>query len=133
MTEEKDLLALAISVSKLAYAPYSKFAVGRVVVSESDELYTGCNVENVSFGLTNCAERTAVFKGVSNEGDQFRIKKLIIFTPTEMPVSPCGACRQVLKEFGDDFEVISYCNGNESISMNIKELIPASPNINFKR
>ena len=132
MTQEKELLALAISASKLAYAPYSKFAVGCVVVSVSGKIYTGCNVENVSFGLTNCAERTAVFKGVSVEGDHFKINKVIIFTPTDVPVSPCGACRQVLKEFGDGFEVVSYCNGDASISMSIDELIPASPDIRFK-
>lgn len=132
MTQEKELLALAVSASKLAYAPYSKFAVGCVVVSVHGNIYTGCNVENVSFGLTNCAERTAVFKGVSDEGDHFKIKKVIIYTPTDMPVSPCGACRQVLKEFGDGFDVVSYCDGNATIEMSIDDLIPASTEIKFK-
>jgi len=132
MTEEKDLLSLAISASKFAYAPYSKFAVGCVILSKTGKLHTGCNVENISFGLTNCAERTAIFKGVSEEGDKFKISKVVIFTSTDRPVSPCGACRQVLKEFGDDFEVTSYCDSDVSITMSIDELIPNSPDIHFK-
>lgn len=119
----------AINVSNRAYAPYSKFAVGCSIVSELGNIYSGCNVENVSFGLTNCAERTAIFKGVSKEGDEFRIKQVVIFTPTEIPITPCGACRQVLREFGDDFEVLSFCKGGDEIKESINYLLPKSPDI----
>lgn len=119
----------AINVSNRAYAPYSRFAVGCSIVSELGNIYSGCNVENVSFGLTNCAERTAIFKGVSKEGDEFRIKQVVIFTPTDMPITPCGACRQVLREFGDDFEVLSFCKGKDEIRESINYLLPKSPDI----
>lgn len=119
----------AINVSNRAYAPYSRFAVGCSIVSELGNIYSGCNVENVSFGLTNCAERTAIFKGVSKEGDAFRIKQVVIFTPTDMPITPCGACRQVLREFGDDFEVLSFCKGKDEIRESINYLLPKSPDI----
>jgi len=131
-TKHKELVDLAIQVSKNAYAPYSKFVVGCIIVSEFGNIYSGCNVENVSFGLTNCAERTAVFKGVSEEGDEFRIERVVIYTPTEVPITPCGACRQVLREFGDDFEVISVCRGSEEIRMYINDLLPNSPDIRIK-
>lgn len=121
----------AVEVSKKAYAPYSKFRVGCVIVSESGKQYTGCNVENVSFGLTICAERTAIFKGISEEGSSFKISEVVIYTPTQVPITPCGACRQVLREFGEDFEVLSVCDGNEKIKLTIDQLLPKSPDIRF--
>ncbi|MCG8306571.1 MAG: cytidine deaminase [Cytophagales bacterium] len=122
----------AREVSKKAYVPYSKFQVGCVVVSESGKRYSGCNVENLSFGLTVCAERAAVFKGVSVEGSSFKIARVIIFTPTPGPITPCGACRQVLYEFGEDFDIICTCNSGEAIKMNIQELLPSAPDIEIK-
>lgn len=119
----------AKEVSKKAYAPYSKFEVGCVIISESGKQFTGCNVENVSFGLTVCAERNAVFKGISEEGSTFKIREIVIYTPTQVPISPCGACRQVLREFGDDFEVLSVCDGEEKIKLSIDQLLPKSPDI----
>lgn len=119
----------AISVSKKAYSPYSNFAVGCLIVSGKGNIYSGCNVENISFGLTNCAERTAIFKGVSEEGRDFKIKQVVIYTPTKMPITPCGACRQVLREFGDDFKVISFCDGKDEIITDIDYLLPRSPDI----
>ncbi len=122
----KRLINLAREVANNAYAPYSQFKVGCVVVTERGNLYTGCNVENVSYGLTICAERTAVFKAVSEEGPDMKIKKILIFTATEKPATPCGACRQVLSEFGNDFEVISACTAGEEFVKHIGELLPAN-------
>ncbi len=121
-----NLIKLARNVAGNAYVPYSHFRVGCVIVTEQGNLYTGCNVENVSYGLTICAERIAVFKAVSEEGPEMRIKKVLIFTSTDKPTTPCGACRQVLSEFGDDFEVISTCNADEEFKMHINDLLPAN-------
>ena len=125
----KELIKSAKSVSENAYAPYSKFAVGCAIVSENQNVYTGCNVENVSFGLTICAERAAIFKGVSVEGQTFKIKYVVIYTPTQVPITPCGACRQVLKEFGTNFEVASVCDGTNQVILTIDQLLPISPDI----
>jgi cytidine deaminase len=133
--EEKDIGDLVIKAKEVcqnAYAPYSKFNVGCVLLSEGGQIYSGCNIENISFGLTICAERAAISKAISVEGPNFRVKKVVIYTPTEIPITPCGACRQVLKEFGDDFEIISTCNSNEMIRKSINALLPDSPAIKIK-
>lgn len=85
-----------------AYAPYSKFLVGAAVLCQDGSIYTGCNVENASYGLTNCAERTAIFKAVSAGMRAFRAIAVVLAGEP----SPCGACRQVIFEFGKDIEVI---------------------------
>ena len=129
--EDKKLIQSAKSVCKKAYAPYSRFVVGCAVVSTSGKIYCAGNVENISFGLTICAERAAISKAVSEEGPGFKIKSVVIYTPTDTPVTPCGACRQVLKEFGENFEILSACKSDKIIKMKIEELLPASPNIKF--
>jgi len=128
-SNNNDLINLAKVVSKNAYAPYSKFAVGCAILSVNDQLYSGANIENLSFGLTICAERAAVSNGVSKEGASFRIKRVAIYTNTKSPITPCGACLQVLREFGSDFEVHSVCAGDSVLSYNINELIPFPPEI----
>jgi cytidine deaminase len=98
MMDMDELYQKAQAAAETAYAPYSKFRVGAALLAEDDTVFTGCNVENRSYGLTICAERTAVFKAVS-EGRR-RFKALAIATPdSSCPVGPCGACRQVLSEF----------------------------------
>lgn len=92
-----ELIDLAVKTSENAYVPYSHFPIGAVLVTDEGKIYTGVNIENASFGLTNCGERTAIFKAVS-EGER-SFKELIIYGQTEKPVSPCGACRQVMAEF----------------------------------
>ena len=103
VSEEKliELFEKAMSASKNSYSPYSKFPVGAAILTSDGRIYTGCNVENRSYGLTNCAERTAMFTAVA-EGAR-RIAAVAIAAPkADYPVGPCGACRQVLTEFGDD-------------------------------
>lgn len=82
-----------------AYVPYSKFPVGAALLTKDGEVFTGCNIENASFGLTNCAERTAIFKAVSEGKRSFEY--LVVTGDTKGPISPCGACRQVMAEFCD--------------------------------
>jgi cytidine deaminase len=98
---ERDLLLeKAKSALTNAYAPYSKFQVGAALLTEAGNVYTGCNVENASYGLTNCAERTAIFSAVTAEGSGMHIRAIAVWSNPEGPCSPCGACRQVIFEFG---------------------------------
>lgn len=99
----KQLMDLAKDASKFSYSPFSRFAVGAAVLTSSGKIYQGCNVENSSFGLTNCAERTAIFKAVS-EGER-TILAVAIYSPNSDSCYPCGACRQVLFEFQDEYEI----------------------------
>ena len=96
-TNLTTLALAAIEASKSAYAPYSKFKVGAALLAEDGRIFTGCNVENASYGLTNCAERTAVFKGVSEGATRFTA--LAVAGGEGEVAMPCGACRQVLAEF----------------------------------
>ena len=120
-----ELIDLAIKTSENAYVPYSHFPIGTVLVTAEEKIYTGVNVENASFGLTNCGERTAIFKAVS-EGER-SFKELIIYGQTEKPVSPCGACRQVMAEFFEpDLPVTLVAKDKSTVVMTVKELLPYS-------
>jgi cytidine deaminase len=125
----RKLTELAKQASLNSYSPYSKFAVGCCVETTEGQFFSGCNVENISFGLTICAERAAVFNAISAAGPDTRIKKAIIYTPTEHPITPCGACRQVLREFGDELLVVSVSKTGEELSFMIDELLPQTPDI----
>ena len=107
-----------------AYAPYSKFPVGAAVVGGSGKIYSGCNVENAAFGLCNCAERTAIFSAVA--AGESLVSAVAIFTPTSLPTAPCGACRQVINEFGPDALVISVCDSKNRIETRLSALLPAA-------
>ena len=101
----QELMNNAKDAAKNSYSPFSRFAVGAAVITSSGKIYQGCNVENSSFGLTNCAERTAIFKAVS-EGER-EIRAVAIYSPNADSCYPCGACRQVLFEFqGDEEEIV---------------------------
>lgn len=120
-----ELIDLAVKTSENAYVPYSHFPIGAVLVTDEGKIYTGVNIENSSFGLTNCGERTAIFKAVS-EGER-SFKELIIYGQTEKPVSPCGACRQVMAEFFEpDLPVTLVAKDKSTVVMTVKELLPYS-------
>ena len=119
-----ELFAQARKAADDAYAPYSKFRVGAALLTADGTVITGCNVENRSFGLTNCAERTAVFKAVSMGHRSFTA--LAISTPdSEIPVGPCGACRQVLSEFMQPASPVLFAgSGTEKVETTIGILYP---------
>jgi len=119
-----ELFKAALEVQKNAYVPYSDFPLGAAVLTEKGEIYTGANIENASFGLTNCAERSAIFNAVSH--GQKDIKALLLVSSTEKPVTPCGACRQVIKEFADDIEVVMMTNKGKEITMTSSEMLPGA-------
>jgi len=116
------LLSAAREVRKRAYAPYSKFAVGAALRTKDGMVFTGCNVENLSFGLTVCAERNAVFAAVAAGEKHF--DSIAIIADSKEPVTPCGACRQVLAEFGLDLEVCSSNLEGETYTSTLRELLP---------
>lgn len=93
---------------KNAYSPYSNFKVGAALLTDKGEIFSGCNVENASYGMTNCAERTAIFSAVAHSGPKLSIRAIAIVNDQNVPCSPCGACRQVIYEFGPDATVIFY-------------------------
>ena len=121
--EIQKLMDCAIKARKNAYSPYSHFAVGAALLCEDGTLYEGCNIENASYGLTNCAERTAIFKAVS-EG-HIKFKALAVVADTEGPCAPCGACRQVMAEFKIPLIIMGNLMGNIKI-VTIEELLPFS-------
>ena len=123
--DHKNLMKIALEYRERAYVPYSKFKVGAAVLFESGKIYGGCNVENASVGATNCAERTAIFKGVS-EGET-KIKAIAEVGSLEEITYPCGICRQVLCEFGDeDMVVILGKSEDDYIVTDIKSLMPGA-------
>ncbi|MDB5456521.1 MAG: cytidine deaminase [Caulobacter sp.] len=117
-----DLIAAAAAVREQAFVPYSRFKVGSAVRGASGRIHTGCNVESASFGLTCCAERVAVFKAVS-EGER-EIVAVAVVTDVSPPAAPCGACRQVLYEFGADMAVIRANLSGERIDAVMRDLLP---------
>lgn len=117
---DNELIAMAAQAREKAYVPYSGFLVGAALLTRSGEVYTGCNVENASSGLTICAERVAVFKAVS-EGEQEFDTIAVVTAPG---ASPCGACRQVLREFGGDLRVLVADTEGHVLAFALDELIP---------
>ncbi|NQP35875.1 cytidine deaminase [Streptococcus suis] len=123
--ETTNLIELVVDNSKYAYVPYSHFPVSAILVTKTGELYSGVNIENASFGLTNCAERTAIFKAISEGVRDF--SEIIIYGETEKPISPCGACRQVMAEFFDkDLKVTLVAKDKSTVVMTVGELLPYS-------
>lgn len=118
----RRLIGQAKEARKLAYAPYSRYKVGAALEAGDGRIFTGCNVENASYGLTNCAERTAIFKAIS-EGAR-RFLRIAIVTSSDKPAEPCGACRQVLAEFAPDIEVIVANGKGVTKRYRLPELLP---------
>ena len=119
-----ELFEHARKAADLAYAPYSKFRVGAALLADNGTVITGCNVENRSFGLSNCAERTAVFKALSLGCRSF--KAIAVSTPdSEVPVGPCGACRQVLSEFMPPSSPVLFAgSGKDKVETTLGVLYP---------
>jgi cytidine deaminase len=108
-----------------AYVPASGFSVGAALLDESGTVHRGCNVENASFGLTSCAERNAVFAAVASGVRPGAVRALVLYTPTEKAVSPCGACRQVLAEFMPaQAPVRALCKGPDQKEWTVEQLLP---------
>ncbi|HER23585.1 MAG TPA: cytidine deaminase [Candidatus Atribacteria bacterium] len=123
MKEEfKRLIREAEKARKRAYSPYSKFPVGAAVLCGDGKIFTGCNIENASFGLSLCAERTAIFKAISEGSTKF--EAIAIIGDTVKPCSPCGSCRQVISEFSEDVYLIMANLRGEVKVKKINELLP---------
>lgn len=119
--DDKELIAAAKKYREFSYSPYSKFKVGAAVLTKKGNVYGGCNVENSSFPVTNCAERTAIFKAVSEGEQEFEAIALIADTPG--PCSPCGACRQVMVEFRIPKIIMANLKGDVKV-VTLEELMP---------
>jgi cytidine deaminase len=122
------LVSLALSARERAYAPYSRFRVGAALLTAGGEIYTGCNVENASYGLTCCAERVALFKAVSEGHKDF--SALAVTCDSTDYCSPCGACRQVLAEFGGDIRVYMCNKRGEYEVKTVAQLLPGFFSLN---
>lgn len=119
----KKLERAAKRVMKNAHAPYSKFRVGAAILLTNGKVFSGCNVENASYGMTNCAERTAVFAAVAELGPKIEIQAVALTNDHGIACSPCGACRQVIYEFGPDATVF-FQGADGPKQKHIKELLP---------
>lgn len=117
------LLQSAKKVLKNAHAPYSKFRVGAAILLANGKIFSGCNVENASYGMTNCAERTAIFTAVAELGPKIEIRAVSVVNDQGVPCSPCGACRQVIYEFGPD-ATIFFQGADGRKQAHITELLP---------
>lgn len=120
--EERSLIAAAKTARLKAYAPYSQFLVGAALLTESGEIFTGCNVENISYGLTICAERVALGAAVAQGHKTFHM--IAIVADTVSPISPCGACRQVMAEFAPDLRIVLSNLLGDLERFSMAELLP---------
>jgi cytidine deaminase len=122
--QRRRLFAAARRATRAAYAPYSKFHVGAAVLAGSGKIFTGANVENASYGLSNCAERTAVFQAMA--AGERKIVAVAVYTPTRKPTLPCGACRQVINEFGPKAVILCTCRSRERLETTLDQLLPGA-------
>lgn len=115
----------AVEACANAYAPYSRFPVGAALLTDDGTIFSGCNVENASYGLTICAERNALAQAVAQGVEAGAVRALLIYTPGDTTHTPCGACRQVMHELlGNEARIVSCSDGEESKSWNMRQLIP---------
>lgn len=117
-----DLIKIAAEAQKNAHAPYSGFKVGSALFTKRGKVFTGCNVENVSYGDAICAEKVAIIKAISEGIDDF--EKIVVFSDAIKPASPCGSCRQILFEFNPDLLVIMASSKGEIVEKKIRDLLP---------
>lgn len=123
---KEKLIQLAQEAQNSAYIPYSKFAVGAALMTEDGDIFTGCNVENISYGLSICAERTAIVKMISEKGPQTKIKAIVCTTKADIPCSPCGACRQVIQEFIRPEGTVIYKGEHDFVSVPASHILPGA-------
>jgi cytidine deaminase len=121
-SRDADLMRAARAVRRYAHAPFSGFKVGAALETGTGDIVTGCNIENASYGLTMCAERVAMFKALA-EGHR-RFRRVVVATDTTAPTPPCGACRQILWEFGGDLEVILVNRRRALGRWRLRDLLP---------
>jgi cytidine deaminase len=119
----KRLLQTARAVMKNAHAPYSHFRVGSALLTTKGQIFAGCNVENASYGMTNCAERTAIFSAVAALGPKVEVAAIAVVNDHGVPCSPCGACRQVIYEFGPN-AIVFFQGAEGEKQAHITELLP---------
>ena len=119
---KQELCQKAVDMLKMAYVPYSRFPVGAALECDDGTVYTGCNIENAGYTPTNCAERTALVKAVS-EGHR-KFTRIAVAAATERFTAPCGVCRQVLQEFAPDLEVILVNREGKTLDLTLRELLP---------
>ncbi|MDQ1147281.1 cytidine deaminase [Bacillus sp. SORGH_AS 510] len=123
--EKLELIQEAQKAREFAYVPYSNFKVGAALVTKDGQIFHGCNIENAAYSMTNCAERTALFKAYSEGVTQF--ESLVVVADTEGPVSPCGACRQVISELCDpEMEVVLTNLKGDVQKIQVKDLLPGA-------
>ena len=127
--EQKELIEAAIKVRESARATFSNFKVGAALKSKSGKIFTGCNVENASYGLTICAERVAIFKAISEGETEF--EQIVVVADTAELTPPCGACRQIIWEFCGDVPVIMANLKNETETLQMQELLPRAFDTKF--
>jgi cytidine deaminase len=135
VTEDKlaEMRTLAQSVAAHAYVPYSKFRVGAALLYEDGSIFSGCNIENISYGLTICAERSAVSRAISERGATSRIVAIAVTNLEGQASAPCGACRQILHEFAAPDAVITYRGGSGWVTRPFRELLPDAFDFNPER
>jgi len=129
MKSDQEIIRAATAARENAHAPFSHFKVGAALVTANDEIITGCNVENASYGLTMCAERVAIFKAIS-EGEK-NFVKICVVADTETLTPPCGACRQIIWEFCGDIEVLMANLRGETATHQMSELLPKAFDAKF--
>lgn len=121
-----ELLTAAQEASLRAYSPYSRFRVGAAILTAEGTIVSGCNVENASYGLTICAERNAIFRAVTQGASPLIVRAVLVYTPTAQPTAPCGACRQVINEFGPAAAIRCVCDGPKTIETSLADLLPSA-------
>lgn len=128
--DKVNLKAEAVKAMANAYSPYSRFKVGAAVLTEAGHIFSGCNVENISFGLTTCAERNAIAQAIVSEGPGMKLREVFVTNHNEIGVagacSPCGACRQVLAEFSSPSTIVHYPGETGDIETTAENLLPDS-------
>ena len=126
MKSDDELIKIALKAREKAYVPYSHFKVGAALETKDGRVYEGCNIENASYGLTNCAERTAFFAALADGCRPGDFVKLAVVGQTEDVISPCGACRQVISELAADCEIVLANLEGKMLKTNIQNLLPGA-------